>query len=108
MNRATTSLPVPDSPVSSTVVSVTATCVAWRSTSCQRFGLARDADAVPATEASSSRQRSHAQLEARGALARFGGPRRGFGEALMRERQRDMVGDAPGDQGVAGYEAPRR
>ena len=33
MNRATTSLPVPDSPVTSTVVSVEATCVALRSTS---------------------------------------------------------------------------
>ena len=33
MNRATTSLPVPDSPVISTVVSVAATCVALRSTS---------------------------------------------------------------------------
>ena len=32
MNRATTSLPVPDSPVKSTVVSVGATCVAARST----------------------------------------------------------------------------
>ena len=32
MNRATTSLPVPDSPVISTVVSVEATCVALRST----------------------------------------------------------------------------
>ena len=32
MNRATTSLPVPDSPVTSTVVSVEATCVALRST----------------------------------------------------------------------------
>src|ERR671932_672281 len=33
MNRATTSLPVPDSPVNSTVVSVSATCVAFFSTS---------------------------------------------------------------------------
>ena len=32
MKRATTSLPVPDSPVSSTVVSVAATCVALLST----------------------------------------------------------------------------
>ncbi len=33
MNRATTSLPVPDSPVTSTVVSVSATCVAFFNTS---------------------------------------------------------------------------
>ena len=43
MNRATTSLPVPDAPVTSTVVSVAATCVALRSTPPPFDRLADDA-----------------------------------------------------------------
>ena len=53
MNRATTSLPVPDSPVSSTVVSVSATCVARLSTS-RHSGDWPTTRTVPVFESSSS------------------------------------------------------
>ena len=95
MKRATTSLPVPDSPVSSTVVSVgsnlgrlrenlvPATCVAECTMRTQRFQFIGE--------------RVHALLEQRGPFVRGRGATRLCGELvrelMMRERRRYQLGD---------------
>src|SRR5262249_39774713 len=53
-------------------------------------------------------QRANARFEASGALACFGGAGGLFGEPLVRERQRDVLGDAASDQGVGMRVEPRR
>ncbi len=94
MYRAITSLPVPDSPVRSTVVSVAATCVAARTTAfhprdCPPSGR------TPVCESSASDSaftRASRSLRARG-----GGraPARPSGELLVRHAKGDVQGDVP-------------
>ena len=84
--RATTSLPVPDSPVSSTVVSVCATRVACASTSFHCLLCPTTRRTPP--RASSSRVSVATCASSRAAVAAR------LGEVLVRQRQRQVVGDA--------------
>ena len=106
MNRATTSLPVPDSPVSSTVVSVCATRAACASTSFHCARMADDA-ALAGARLELAGQRGDLRLEPRRRLARLGIAARRLGEPLVRQRQRQVVGDAPGEVDVVLAETRR-
>ena len=92
MKRATTSLPVPDSPVSRTVVSVGATLAAWASTSRHRFELAERGGAR-LRRSSSRGQRLDALLEPGRALARLGRPALLLGQPLVGEGEGHVIGD---------------
>ena len=91
MNRAITSLPVPDSPCSETVVSVAATCIArfrtpFHSTDCPIAGT------VTRPPIHFCRERLHAAVEPLRPHARFGVVALGFRQLLVRHGQRDVVG----------------
>ncbi len=90
MKRATTSLPVPDSPVSSTVVSVCATRAACASTSFHCFDCPTTRR-WPAARFELARQRGHLRFEPRRRFARLGLTARRFGEALVRQRERQVI-----------------
>ena len=90
-----TSLPVPDSPVSSTVVSVDATCVA-ASAPRPDVGVA-DHATVAGARVQFRGQRADARFELLGARVGFGCAAHRLGELLMRDRQRDVLRDAPRD-----------
>ena len=98
MKRATTSLPVPDSPVSSTVVSVCATRVACARTSfhCLLWPTTRRTP----LRASSSRVSVATCASSRAAVAA-----RSRAQVLVRERQRQVVGDAAREVDVVLAEA---
>ena len=96
MKRATTSLPVPDSPVSRTVVSVAATLVACGEDvpPPARTGRARDADVALS---SSLDERVDALLQRGGLLLRLAGALGLLGQPLVGDGQRHVVGDAAGE-----------
>ena len=105
MKRATTSLPVPDSPVMRTVVSVAATLVAWASTS---FHCRERPSARCGLRVSSSRARTlHALLEQRGAVLGGGGPPRLLGQLLVREHEGHVLGHAHRELAVVVVEPVR-
>ena len=94
--RATTSLPVPDSPVRRTVVSVFATFDTRSSTSRQLFDFPMIFLAPP-IDASCSVERRDATFEPGRLLARLRRDPRLLGDLLVREDERDLVGDPARD-----------
>ena len=104
MNRATTSLPVPDSPVSSTVVSVAATCVAFFSTSLPLGGLADDARRAGFRLELLGERSARATRAARRVACASADLARRVGQLLVRHRERDVIGDAARHRHVASVE----
>ena len=107
MKRATTSLPVPDSPVSSTVVSVCATRVACASTS---FHCLRSPDDAPqaAPRLELAGERGDLRFETGRGLARLLIAPRRSASSLVRQRQRQVIGHPAREVDVVVAELVRR
>ena len=105
MKRATTSLPVPDSPVTSTVVSVSATWVAFLSTS--RHSADSPTTRMCVFESSSSESICDPRFEPLGACLRLGGLPLRLDQLLVRDRERDVIRDPACRRQIARRERSR-